>query len=165
MKLKLILNIIKYCLHPSDACLDCNKALSDISDSDLCSLITDVYKPPKHSEFPETEQPFRFVRFDEFPRVVIFGGTIVFIAYLVFFFVIILWEFLSGTYLQKSYRTWPTAPTAVKTFKNQMQSQILLTRFTDEYSDKKVSINKIFDLKHKENIKKARETLLSLYRL
>ena len=45
-----------------------------------------------------------------------------------------------------------------------MQSQILRTKFTDEYSDNKVSINKIFDLKHKENIKKAMETLLSLYR-
>ena len=39
------------------------------------------------------------------------------------------------------------------------KSQILLTRFLNEYWGKYVPINKVFDSKHKENIKKAREAI------
>ena len=39
------------------------------------------------------------------------------------------------------------------------KSQILLTRFLDEYRGKKVPINKVFDSKYKENIKKARQAI------
>ena len=39
------------------------------------------------------------------------------------------------------------------------KSQILLTRFPDEYRGKEVPINKIFDSTHKENIRKAREAI------
>ena len=41
-------------LHPSDICLYRNKAMSDISDAELYSLITNVYKPPKNFDFRET---------------------------------------------------------------------------------------------------------------
>ena len=40
--------------------------MSDATDPELCSLITYVCKPPKNFGFPETEQPFRFVLFEEF---------------------------------------------------------------------------------------------------
>ena len=43
--------------------------MSDTTDPEMCSLITDVCKPPKNFDFPETEQPFRFVWFEEFPWV------------------------------------------------------------------------------------------------
>ena len=43
--------------------------MSDISDAELYSLITSVYKPPKNFDFPETEQSFRFVWFEEFTWV------------------------------------------------------------------------------------------------
>ena len=65
---------------------------------------------------------------------------------------------------RKPYRKWPTA---VKTFKKHQNAptgthekrQILLIRFLDEYRGKEVPINKVFDLTHKENIKKAREAI------
>ena len=37
------------------------------------------------------------------------------------------------------------------------ESEILLTRFLDEYRSKEVPINKVFDSTHKESINKARE--------
>ena len=43
--------------------------MSDTTDSELCCLITSVCKPPKNFDFPETEQPFRFAWFEEFPWV------------------------------------------------------------------------------------------------
>ena len=43
--------------------------MSDTTDPELCFLITNVCKPPEHCDTPETEQPFRFVRFEEFPWV------------------------------------------------------------------------------------------------
>ena len=39
------------------------------TDPGLCFLITNVCKPPKHFDFPEITQPFRFVWFEEFPLV------------------------------------------------------------------------------------------------
>ena len=61
--------IPKQDLHPSDICLYRNKAMSDISDAEFYSLITNVYKTPKHFEFPETERSFRFVWFEKFTWV------------------------------------------------------------------------------------------------
>ena len=40
--------------------------MSDTPDPELGSLITDVCKPPKNLDFPETKEHFRFVRFKEF---------------------------------------------------------------------------------------------------
>ena len=65
-KTEVIPFIPKQDLRPSDICLYLNEALSDISDNELYSLITNVYKPPKHFDFPETERSFRF---EEFPWV------------------------------------------------------------------------------------------------
>ena len=45
------------------------EAMSDTTDPELCSLITNVCKPPKSFDFLETEQPFRFVWQEEFPWV------------------------------------------------------------------------------------------------
>ena len=55
----------------------------------------------------------------------------------------------------------------VKTFKKHQnvptgthkKNQILLTIFLDEYSGKEVSINKVFDSTHNENVKKAKEAI------
>ena len=52
--------IPKQDLHPSDIWLYCNKALSDIGDTESHSLITNVYKPQKKFDFPEDEGSFRF---------------------------------------------------------------------------------------------------------
>ena len=43
--------------------------MSDTTDPELCPLITKVCKPPKNFDFPETEQPFRLVWFEELPWV------------------------------------------------------------------------------------------------
>ena len=43
--------------------------MSDTTDPELCSLINNVWKPPKNFEFPETEQLFRFVGIEEFPQI------------------------------------------------------------------------------------------------
>ena len=43
--------------------------MSDTNDPKLCSLITNVCKLPKNFDFPKTEQPFKFVCFEQFPWV------------------------------------------------------------------------------------------------
>ena len=40
--------------------------MSNTTDPEVLSLITNVCKPPKCFDFPETEQPYRFVWFEEF---------------------------------------------------------------------------------------------------
>ena len=89
--------------------------MSDISDAESYSLITNMYKPPKNFYFPETDRSFRFVWLEEFPWVcysrreddaycllcVLFGHKVVGSSS------------LENLY-RKPYRTWPTA---VKTFK------------------------------------------------
>ena len=124
--------------------------MSDISDAELYSLITNVYKPPKNLHFPETEWSFRIARLEELPWLyyswwedgayclpgVLFGHKVVGSSS------------LENLY-RKPYRTWPTA---VKTFKKHQntqtrshkKSQIVLTRFLDEYTGKVVPTNKVF---------------------
>ena len=100
-RIKVIPFIPKQDLHPSDTCLDHNKALSDISDTELYSLIIKVYKPPKIFDFPETEHFFRFVSgFKSFHGFVILGGRTAPIAFLVLYLAIKLWEVL----VWKTYR-------------------------------------------------------------
>ena len=41
--------------------------MSDISDPELYSAITNVSKPPKKFDLPKTEKSFKFVLFEEFP--------------------------------------------------------------------------------------------------
>ena len=43
--------------------------MSDISDNELHSLMTNVYKPPKNFDIPENERSFRFAWFQEFQWV------------------------------------------------------------------------------------------------
>ena len=89
--------------------------MSDISDVELHSLITNVYKPPKNIDFLETEPSFRFVWFEEFPLVcyslwedgaycvpfVLFGNKV-------------MGSFSLKNLYRKPYQTWLAA---VKTFK------------------------------------------------
>ena len=100
-----------------------------------------------------------------FHGFVTLGGRVVAIAFLAFYLVIKLWEVLVWKiFTKKLYQTWPTA---VKTLKKHRysptgkhkKSQILLTRFLNEYWGKYVPINKVFDSTHKENIKKARAAI------
>ena len=68
---------------------------------------------------------------------------------------------------KKTYRTWPTA---VKTFKKHQntqtrshkKSQVLLTKFVDEYRGKEVPINKVFDSTHKKTLRKLEKLLCPL---
>ena len=41
--------------------------MSNTTDPEECSLITNVCKPPKSFDFPEIWQPFMFVWFEECP--------------------------------------------------------------------------------------------------
>ena len=43
--------------------------MSDKSDAELWSFITNMYKPPQNFDFPEAEQPLSFVWLEEFPCV------------------------------------------------------------------------------------------------
>ena len=43
--------------------------MPDITNPELCLLITNVCKPHKNFDTPQTEQPFRFAWFEEFPWV------------------------------------------------------------------------------------------------
>ena len=43
--------------------------MSETTDPELCSLITNVSNPPKNFDFPEAEQLFRFTWFEKFPWV------------------------------------------------------------------------------------------------
>ena len=43
--------------------------MPDTIDPELCSFITNVCKIQKIFDFPKTDQPFRFVWFEEFPFV------------------------------------------------------------------------------------------------
>ena len=81
-----------------------NKAMSGISDAEFYSLITNVYKPPKNFDFPETRSYVRFVWFEEFHGFVILGGRMVPIAFLVFYLTIKLWEVLVPNLYRKPYQ-------------------------------------------------------------
>ena len=137
VKTKVIPFIPKQDLHPCDICLYRNKAMSEISDAELYYLITNVYKPPKNFDFPETERSFRFVWFEEFTWVcysrwedgaycllcVLFGHKVAGSSS------------LENLY-RKPCRKWLTT---IKTFKKHQtaptgthkKSQILLIRFLD----------------------------------
>ena len=41
--------------------------MSDTTEHELRSLITNMSKPPRSFDIPEIEQPFRFAWFEEFP--------------------------------------------------------------------------------------------------
>ena len=99
-----------------------------------------------------------------FHGFVILGERMVPIAFLVFYLAKVVGSSSLENLYRKPYRTWPMA---VKTFKKHLngptgahkKSQILLTRFIDEYRGKEVPRNKVFDSIHKERIKKAREAI------
>ena len=43
--------------------------MSGTTDLELCSLITNMCKPPQTFDFPEAEESFKFALFEEFPWV------------------------------------------------------------------------------------------------
>ena len=59
-------------LQPNDICLYHCKASSNLAEPQLYFLIKNVYKPHKAFDFPETDQHFRFVWFQEFPWLIFF---------------------------------------------------------------------------------------------
>ena len=95
--------IPKQYVHPRDIFLYRNKALSDISGTELYCLIIKVYKPPKHFDFPETERSFRFVWLKSFHRYVTLSGRMVSIAFLAFYLAIKLWEVLVWKIFTKNH--------------------------------------------------------------
>ena len=65
--------------------------MSDISDAEFYSLITNVYKPPKHFDFPG---PLGLSGLRSLHGFVTLCGRMVPIAFLVFYLAIKLWEVL-----------------------------------------------------------------------
>ena len=63
--------------------------MSDATDPEMCSLITNMCKAPKNFDFPEAEQPLGLFGLKSFRG---FGGRIEPIVCLVFCLVIKMWE-------------------------------------------------------------------------
>ena len=101
--------------------------MSDTADLELCSLITNVYKPPKNFDFPKIDQRFRCVWFEMFHRFIVLGGRIGRISCLVFCLVIKMWKNL----YKKSYQTWQK--TSKCSNRTQKKRQILCHKFLCEY--------------------------------
>ena len=82
--------------------------MSEPNNSELYSLITNVCKPSKIFDFPETEQPFAW--FEKFPWVCYFWWDD-----RTYYLPCVLFDHKNvGKSLQKTYQTWRTA---VKAFK------------------------------------------------
>ena len=115
VKTEVIPFIPRYNLHPSDICLYRNKAMSDIRDAELYSLITNVHEPPKKFDFPESERSFRFVWLEEFPWVCYsrWEDSTFFPPCVLSGNKVVERSSLENLY-RKPYRTWPTG---VKTLK------------------------------------------------
>ena len=62
--------------------------MSDTTDPELCSHVTNVCKPLQNFDFPEAEQPLRLFALKSFHGFVIFGGRKEPIACHVFYLVI-----------------------------------------------------------------------------
>ena len=69
VKTEVVRFITKQYVHASFVCLYRNKVLLDIIYTELCSLITNVYKPSKDFDFAENQPFFRFAWFEEFSLV------------------------------------------------------------------------------------------------
>ena len=87
--------------------------MSNTTNPELCSLITNVCKPPKYFDLPETAQPFRFVWFEECPWVCYFRWKDK--TYCLSFFIWLeMWENL----YKNPYQTWKTVTKIFKKHKN-----------------------------------------------
>ena len=62
--------------------------MSETTDLELCSLITNVCKPLKNFNFPETEQPLGLFGLKSFCGLVVLGERIEPIGCLVFYLVV-----------------------------------------------------------------------------
>ena len=87
--------------------------MSNTTDPKLCSLITNVCKPPKNFDFPEIAQPFMLFGLKSFHGFVIFVWRTEPIDCLVFYLVLKMW----GNLYKKPYQTWKTVKTFKKTSK------------------------------------------------
>ena len=86
--------IPKQDLHPSDTCLYHNKTMPDISDPELYSPITNMYKPPKILTFQKLSGPLGLSGLKSLHGFVTLGGRMVPIAFFVFYLAIKLREVL-----------------------------------------------------------------------
>ena len=94
--------------------------MSNTTDPEL--ILTNMCKPPKNFEFPETALPFSFLCFEECPWVCILVVRIKPIAWLVIYLVIKMWENL----FIKPYQTWKII---VKMFKKHQKVPTLFIDF------------------------------------
>ena len=133
--------------------------MSEISDPKLYSLTNNVYKPPKHFDFPETEQSFKIICF------VILGRWIESVAFFVIYLAlkiseILVWNVFTRNLIKpqaaiKTFKKCQNSPTGIY-----KKSQMSFSSVLDEYRGKKVSPNKVFDSTYQKNIKKARKDIL-----
>ena len=132
--------------------------MSEISDPELYSLTSNVYKPPKHFDFPETEQSFKIICF------VILGRWIESVAFFVIYLAlkiseILVWNVFTRNLIKpqaaiKTFKKCQNSPTGIY-----KKSQMKFSSVLDEYRGKKVSPNKVFDSTYQKNIKKARKDI------
>ena len=94
VKKKVIPFIPKQIFHPSDIYLHRNKALSDIIDTELYSVITNVYKPPKILCSQKLSGSLGLSSLKSFHGFVFLGGKMFPIAFLAFNLAMKLWEIL-----------------------------------------------------------------------
>ena len=109
--------------------------MSDTIDPELCSLITNVCKPPQILTFQKLSSPLGLFGLKSFHGFVILGGRIERIDCLVFCLVIKMWE---NPY-KKSYQKWQTAVKAFKKHQNVLtgthkRREKLFHRFLGEYT-------------------------------
>ena len=132
--------------------------MSEISDPELYSLTNNVYKPLKHFDIPETEQPFKIICF------VILGRRIESVAFFVIYLAlkiseILVWKVFTKNLIKqqaaiKTFKKCKKSPTGIC-----KKSQMPFSSVLDEYRGKKVSQNKVFDSTYEKNIKKARKDI------
>ena len=101
--------------------------MSDTADPELCSLITNVYKPPKNFDFLKLISALGVFGLKCFHGFVVLGGRIGRISCLVFCLVIKMWKNL----YEKSYQTWQK--TSKCSNRTQKKRQILFHKFLCEY--------------------------------
>ena len=88
--------------------------MSNTTDPELSSLITDERKPPKNFNFSEIAQPLGLFSLKSVHEFVILVGRIKPITCLVSYLVIKMWESL----YKKPYETWKTVVKIFKKHKN-----------------------------------------------
>lgn len=131
-------------------------------------LIKNVYKPHETFDFPETDQNFKFVSFQEFPWLCYLRWEDE--AYYMY-------RALLGrkstsnlrmvTFYSQPIRKWPVTAKSFKEHANTNSSihsdcKNLFNRFLDQCKGREIPVKKMVDSNYKTNIKKSRETNASI---